>query len=147
MSGIRHQQALKAFLDSPEAKAPLPRQDYHDEVRPAASTTREIAERRERIAREETYESAGRNGLVSEGGSIAFERTRSKQESAAPVLDAKAQQAAITQALEEMGATPEEFRLVREQVKALPLQKLMDIKLWTSTLERVRRVRRGAILR
>jgi hypothetical protein len=103
MSSARFTQTLKDFENSPEAQAPLAPNPYHDEVRPAASTTREIAERRERIAREETYESAGRSGMIPEGGSIAFERTRSKQESVAPVL--RLIQANVTMSADLVGVT------------------------------------------
>jgi dienelactone hydrolase len=136
MSSIRHRQTMREFLASPEASAPAPVVPYHDLLPSATSSSRELAERKERIARPDILDGHGRAGLVPDGGSIAQIRTRDIHTDAAP--DIAAQQRACYEAMQKMGVTQTEIEAVGEQVKTLPLEKLMQPLTWTSMLEKVR---------
>jgi hypothetical protein len=141
MTSARFTKTIKDFKKSPEAKTPAPVVPYHDEVRPAPSSTREWQERRERTAREETYEvgTNGRNGLVSEGGSIAQTRTRLAQEiTEIPVPTAAELQAETIRLVTELRATPNELEQVASILKADP-RRLRDPKFWVEQLAKVRK--------
>jgi|SRR5580658_253313 hypothetical protein len=139
MSSARFTRTMKEFQSSPEAHAAVPVMPLHDYIPSAPSSSRERQERKERLARPDTVEGVGREGCVPEGGSIASVRSRDIAAASEPTgPDVKAQQRACYEAMQKMGVTQSELQTVGEQVKHLPLARLMDPLTWTSMLEKVR---------
>lgn len=145
MSSARFTRTMQEFKQSPEASAPAPTMPYHDILPSAPSSAREISERRDRLARPDNPEGNGIQGMVPEAGSIAQTPTRSVAAISEPTVDIRAQQIATVAVLRELGASDAEIRAVAEQMKTLPMTKLLDIGLWKKQLERIRKFRRGTI--
>jgi hypothetical protein len=150
VNSIRHRDTMREFLNSPEAQQPLVKQDYHDQVLPGASSTRERQERKERLERLDVPEgSNGRQGMVSEGGSIAGPQTSARflTESSAPVdarAQAKANQAETRKLLAEMSVTALELEMLASIMKSNPRIRIPSE--WKNQLGRLRRIRRGVAL-
>jgi hypothetical protein len=145
VSSARFTRTLEDFKRSPEASAPAPVVPYYDERLPASSTTRELQERKDRLARPDDLNTTGREGMVPEGGSIAQTSTRHTAELNQSQPDIRAQQVATVAALRKLGASVAEIKAVAEQLKNLPVAKLLKISTWTSMLEKLRNFRRGTL--
>lgn len=142
-SSARFNRLRKEFLSSPEASAPAPVVPYHDILPSAPPSTRELQERKDRLARPDTIEGTGREGMVPEGGSIAQVRSRDAQREGVP--DVAASQLACFEALTKVGASAVEIKAVAEQLKDWPMAKLLDPATWTTMLTKLRKFRRGTL--
>jgi hypothetical protein len=142
MTTTRHKQALEAFLNSREAQQPLIPNPLHDPMPSAPPSTRELAERKARLAQETDATITGRDGYVPHGGSIAQTPTRhvaAISEQAGPT--AAEQQAAIIAVMRSMNATQSELEQMGHQLKNSP--RLRELDEWVRQLEKLRKFRGG----